>query len=237
MTLSFADFVLRRIVCEARYSEAFPMWDRSGEVTSELRASFTNFKLKDANPASITLESSEGTMGVELTRSHISTELPKKDLVKFADSCDRLFGIVISQFEVKVLTRIGLRFVYIKKFDTFEDASAAIERVSIVPKFAGAMFGATEVPREAIFRWQSKDVGTAFKLAAETINFDAKLPPELGTEEEIHKVHHQLVLDVDTYTVKPVERGQFDAKSWIAHARHVVKRDCERILEGEALVK
>lgn len=58
-------------------------------------------------------------------------------------------------------------------------------------------------------------------------------PPEAARFlKPLHRETSGVVLDIDYYTVAPVETGQMDVSEWMRHAVHLVGRD-SRYLFGE----
>lgn len=100
-------------------------------------------------------------------------------------------------------------------------------------------FGASEEAREIMIRWEGSQVGALLRLKAESGKMDVILPPELELELELeleqgsptlHKAINGLVVDIDYYTVAPVERAQWDASAWIPQAIRSVKKEAEAVL-------
>ena len=75
------------------------------------------------------------------------------------------------------------------------------------------------------------DEYTTLRLKAEKGTIDLILPPELEVpNHEIHTETIGLLLDVDYYTVAPVERGQWDPTAWIPQAVRTVKREIDSVM-------
>ena len=60
---------------------------------------------------------------------------------------------------------------------------------------------------------------------------DFVLPPELEEPKlEIHKAVNGLIIDLDYYTVAPVERAQWDSAAWITTAARTIKVGVDGVL-------
>jgi len=229
--LSIADFKTVSAVCELRYENAYLIYDRTGQVCQEAKASYTKCNIMSAIPNQTIFQAEEGAFVMELSQCRFSTNKPDTSLEKFAGHCKSFFDSVTRNLEVKVFTRVGLRIVFRKEFKDLGDAKAALNSLKLVNLQAEERFGAAPTPHEIVFRWEGGQVGAMLRLVAESGKINVILPPELEAEKsEIHKSFNGLTLDVDYYTVAPVERSQLDATAWILRSARTVKKNLDTIL-------
>jgi len=229
--LSADDFKLYRGVCEVRYEDAYLIFDRTGIVFQRVRESFTNVEVMNASPNGSTFNSAEGRFGLEVAQSRFTADKPDHSLEGFSTHCKKYFDIVTDCFEIQVFKRIGLRTFARKDFESVELAETALSSIGLLNVEVKQRFGAADKPNEIIIRWEGKDIGALFRLKAETGRIDLVLPPELEMPEaEIHKRITGLVIDVDFYTIKPVEKAQWDPISWIPQSIRTVRREVNAIL-------
>jgi hypothetical protein len=231
MSLSISEFKMTSAVCEIRYDDAYLVYDRTGQICHELKAHFSGFKVQSPSPSQTTGSAKEGTFVLETAASRFSTKNPDTKLEQFAVSCKQFFDSVTTGLEVKVFTRIGLRIMYRKDFRELEEAKSAFTAMKLTTLTPSQRFGAADEPNEIYLRWEGKDVGTTWRAKAEDIKIDVVLPPEIEAEKsELHKVFNALVVDVDYYTVAPVEKSQWDPKEWIQHSIRTIRRETDVIL-------
>ena len=118
-----------------------------------------------------------------------------------------------------------------KDFQGLDEARSAFTALKLTTLKPIKRFGAAEEPNEIVLRWESEDLGAMWRARADTIKIDAVLPAELEMESsELHKTFNALVVDVDYYTVAPVERSQWDPKEWIRHSIRTIRRDTDAVL-------
>jgi hypothetical protein len=228
--LSISDFKMTSATCEIRYDDAYLVYDRTGQICHELKASFSGFKVQAPSPNQTAGSSKEGTFVLETAASRFTTKNPDTKLEQFAISCKQFFDSVVGGLEVKVFTRIGLRTMFRKDFRELDEAKSAFTALKLTTLKPTQRFGAADEPNEIYLRWEGKDVGTTWRAKAEEIKIDVALPPELEAEKsDLHKAFNALVVDVDYYTVAPVERSQWDPKEWIRHSIRTVRRDTDAI--------
>jgi hypothetical protein len=230
MTISVADFKIHRAICEIRYEDAYLLFDRTGRVLQEMKNGFTELNVIEATPTKTTARSTEGAFALELRQSRVSAENPDSNLDAFTTSSKRFFDIVVDSLEVKVFTRIGLRLLFRKDLQDLHGAKKDLDSLRLINLPPQLRYEAADQPEEVMFRWQSDQVGAMLRLKAEKGTIDVILPPELeSAEPKIHKSYTGLVLDVDYYTVAPVERSQWDPSSWIQQSARIVRRDTDKI--------
>ena len=116
-----------------------------------------------------------------------------------------------------------------KDFKDLEEAKAALTSLKLARLQSVERFGAASEPVEIFLRWESAQLGAMLRFKAESGKIDVILPPELK-ESEIHSSYNGLVIDVDYYTVAPVERSQWDATAWVPRSLRTIKKDIDLIL-------
>lgn len=231
VALSTRDFRLAVAICEVRYEDSYLLYDNTGKICYELKPSFPKLRVISPAPSQTTGTSDLGSFGLEVNASRFNTNQPDNKLEQFASSCRHFFDVVGRNLDVKVFTRIGLRTIFRKDYSTLDDAKAAFTALNLVPLEKTMRFGAATEPLELLWRWEGNDVGATWRLKAESGKIDLILPPELEAEvPEVHKVTNGLILDVDYYTLAPVDRSQWNPVEWIPHAVRIVKRDSDTLL-------
>jgi hypothetical protein len=229
MLLSVADFKVKFAVCELRYENAYLLFDRTGQVCHEARALYTDCNVLSAAPNQTFFQAKEGAFALELAQCRFSTFTPDGAMEKFAAHCKGFFDSVARNLDVRAFTRVGLRMFFRKDFKDLAEAKAVLTSLKLVNLPSVERFGAASEPVEIFLRWESTELGAMLRFKAESGKIDIVLPPELK-ESEVHTSYNGLVLDVDYYTVAPVERSQWDAGAWIPRSLRTIKKDIDAIL-------
>jgi hypothetical protein len=228
--LSITDFKTTYAVCELRYENAYLIFDRTGQVCREAQASYTHCNVTSAAPNMTIFQADEGAFVLELSQCRFSTNRPDASLEKFAAHCKMFFDSVTIHLDVRVFTRVGFRILFRKDFKDLDEAKASLDSLKLVNLLPEERFGAAPEPHEIFLRWEGAQVGATLRLKAESGKIDVVLPPELEADKpDIHKSFNGLVLDVDYYTVAPVERSQFDAAAWILRSVRTVRKNLDTI--------
>ncbi|MBZ5503364.1 MAG: hypothetical protein LAN59_14225 [Acidobacteriia bacterium] len=231
MPLTVSDFEVRQVTCELRYPEAYLVFDKTGDIFHHLSGKFTNLHSDSPTPTQTQMTADEGTIGLEFTAARLTTNEPDSGLERFASNCKTFFDFAVNKLEISIFTRIGLRLVLHKIFDTADGPIAALNSLRLLGTGTETRFGASSQLSELTMRWEGKDLGATMRLKAESGSLDAKFPPELGmAQRSVHKEFHHLVLDIDYYTVAIVERAQWDPATWIAQSARIMRKEADRFL-------
>jgi hypothetical protein len=232
LALTTADFQLRQTTCEVRYQDSFLIFDRTGSIYQELGKKFTNLHADSAAPAQTQMTSDQGTAVIEIKGLRLSDNDPKDaKLEKFSENFKLFFDIAAEKLNLAVFTRVGLRLIYIKTYESFESSKGALNSIRLHNLGSEKRFGAGPDLSEIILRWENEQLGAVVRIKAEKGTIDAKFPPDLGLKEKaIKKDYYHLILDVDYYTVAPVEREQWDPATWIGQSARIVRKEVDRII-------
>lgn len=222
---------MSRAVCELRYENAYLIYDLTGHIFHELKDSFTELSVVNAAPDQSSFSSEEGSLILTLNSSRFVSEYPESTLEKFAAHAQRFFEVLCDQLDLKVFTRIGLRVIWKRNFKSHDESKRALAFMKLNSLGPDARFGVPGEPEEVLFRWEGTQSGAMLRLKAETGKIDVVLPPELeDPNPKIHKAINGLTLDVDYYTVAPVERSQWNASAWIPQSVRIIKKEADAVV-------
>jgi uncharacterized protein (TIGR04255 family) len=231
--LRINDFKPFNVTCELRYKNAYLIYDRTGQILMELRHSFTDVNVASASPQQTTFTAEEGSFNIELGASRFTSSSLDKNGEKFANHCKTFFDTVADELQIAVFTRIGLRYIARKEFKTEEESKAALASMMLVNLRPPKRFNSSESPTEILFRWEDSQTGAFVRLKSDSTDIKLAVPPEL--EDVVPKVDKKLTgltLDIDYYTVAPVEREQWNAVEWLSQKLRVIRKEVDGILEG-----
>jgi len=229
--LALTDFKMTQATCEVRYEDAYLIYDRTGHVFHEIRGSFTDLKVINASPPQTSFRCDEGTFALEVGQCRFRSQKGDTKREVYAGQCKRFFDSVVGNLDIKVFTRIGLRVLFRKDFDDLQHAETALNSLQLANLGPPERFGIASNPEEVLFRWQNQQLGTTLRFKAESGKIEIVLPPELEADKpEIQKSFNGLVIDIDYYTVAPVERSQWDASAWIPQSLRTIKKHTDAIL-------
>lgn len=231
--LTIDDFKPFSITCELRYKNAFLVYDRTGQVLEDLRDSFTDIAVSAASPQQTTWVAEEGTFVLEIGACRFTSVRSGQNAEGFTKQCNDFFEAVTNHLQINVFTRIGLRYIARKEFKTLDESKAALASMLLVNLKPTQRFKSSESPIEVLFRWEDSQIGAFVRLRAETVDIKTVVAPEF--QEHVTKVDkkiHGLTIDIDYYTVAPVEREQWNAIEWLPQKLRMIKKEADGILQG-----
>ncbi len=228
--LTVNDFSLIRAACELRYENAYLIYDRTGQIANALGKRFESFEVVTATPNQSAFRSTEGSLTLELAKAFITSDRPQPET--FAASCKKFFSVITDFLEVQVLTRIGFRQTYSSPRKDQRSAVEALNEIPVVGRIP--TIGRSPEPlAEITLRWEGENTGTTVRLLSQSGKMNLILPPEFTDDDrELKKEFSGLMLDVDYYTVAPVEVAQWDAVAWIPDAARSMRKQLNSLLEG-----
>jgi len=231
--LTVDDFKPYSVTCELRYKNAYLIYDRTGQLLEELRESFTDITVSTASPPQTAFAAEEGSFTVEIGACRFTSAGPDKSAETFAKHCKTFFDTVSDQLQITVFTRIGLRYILRKEFKTADESKATLASMMLANLKPTKRFNSSESPTEVLFRWEDAQIGALVRLKAETLDIKLAVPHEL--QEIVPKVDKKvpgLTLDIDYYTVAPVEREQWNSQEWLQQKFRVIRKEVDGILQG-----
>jgi len=231
MPSSLSDFSLISVVCEVRYSNAYLLFDKTGEVLKILRENLTNFEIGQASPQQTSFKSDEGTFGLEIAASRIRQDHPDSKLDNFSRASDGFFLVVLEQLQISLLTRIGMRTQWKLDCESVAEANEILTAIKLFASGRSDPFDIGGSASEFSVRWQSGELGVWFSAKSIDADMSAELPAEFGADRNRKTKIRGLLLDVDYYTVAPVDSGQWKASEWITASFRRIKKNLERLIE------
>lgn len=235
-SLELEDFRLLQATIEVRYDNAYILWDRAGTVWSTINDTWHDLKPFKVEPNVVVFKLlDQYQISVELDKASIIDLKPSSSLKDFIEIADTFVKLIIKPLSIKDFTRIGFRPIFVKSFPDKDLAAKALLSTKMIFEPKGRHFnieGKVRLPRFGIvLETDSTGVRIALEARDRKIDFDA-LP---GVEElkSLHMEKHELVYDVDYYTLAKVSVGQLDMKEWINQSYHLIKRDSRDFLGGK----
>jgi hypothetical protein len=231
--LTIDDFKPFSMACELRYKNAYLIYDHTGRVIEDVRESFTDINVSTSSPQQTSWVTNEGTLTLELGACRFIATRPDKNTEKFATHCKAFFDAVTRHLQIGVFTRIGLRPIFRKEFKTEDESKAALAAMKLANLKPTKRFNSSDNPTEVMFRWEDSQIGAFVRLKAETMETKLTVPPELrDAVPKIDKKVNGLTLDIDYYTVAPVEREQWNCQEWVSQKLRIIDREVDGILDG-----
>ncbi len=230
-----SSFTLEQCVLEARFPQALALWDNAGALWRAIQEKWPEIRLIKAEPAKTTFQDGKTGFVVELQAARITILDSAKAIDELARIARYFFKLTAAHLQLSLYERLGLRLIYFKEFKDREQAASAFRSLGLlkVPNTKKFEIGEQPVHQAYGLRWESEKKGTLVSCRSETRKIDYDPPIESARVfSPIHIERDGIVVDIDYYTVAPVETGQVDMGEWLNHALHIVSRDTRYLFEG-----
>ena len=146
---------------------------------------------------------------------------------EFIEFAEVFVDLVAKSLDISKFTRLGFRLIYYKNFP--DKASAANVLLAckklVVPE--GKQFniqGKVLLPRYSVV-WEGESTAIQVTLAAQDRKIELDISPGIEEITSVHVEKHEIVYDIDYYTLNPILKGQLNVKDWIEQTYHLIKRD------------
>ena len=249
----FSSFRRFQVNFEMRYDQAFLLWDRAGELWTSVGTGFKSIKANQVQPQQQTFIADDRfVLFAGLERAGLTDHKPHQPAKragltdhkpdrpaggaeKTTETAALFAEKVIETLELKVLERVGLRYIFSMSCKSIDEAR---EKACIaVPAFGSRPYLLNVKPSSfgPTIKLEADDGDFAYtaQLLAQERKFEFSPPPEAADVglERIDRKMFELVFDVDCYTKKPVRVDAFDCKSWLQGWNKAVSQDADAVLD------
>jgi hypothetical protein len=237
-----SSFQRTQITLELRFEEAFVLWDTTGAVWETVRRQFKTLKHAHISPSQTAFNGDNRfALIVALDRAVITDHKPSGGATSTFDVMSKFAETVLHMLQVTVLKRVGTRFIYSLRCKDAEDARAKLAK-ALPLSFGGAEFFNVKPERAApLLKVDVGDgeLGYTVQLNANERKYEFAPPPEVSVLNlELHdETFHELVLDFDFFTTRPMPTESLDIRVWLSGWNKAIGRDADHFLDRLASLK
>jgi len=219
---------------EIRHDRAYLHWDSIGRVWHEMARELPGIELLRGEPAVTSFRwKNQYELAATLERAHVIGHLAGSDTREFFDISEKFVELLVSRLEIEVLTRIGFRVQYLKRYESREMAANAIDALRLTALSDITLFGIkSNETKEFVIRREDETLGVLLRIQPQTETIDADFPPSFHELRPIHSERHGLLIDVDYYTLTPVSSDLYRPRPWMELAGKTIKESIEELLGG-----
>jgi len=232
--MQLSDLTLRQAVIEVRHDPAYLLWDRAGQLWSTVNSHYDSLRMITADPNQTVFRLGENTeFAARLEGASLNAILPKRTLLEFADHAKFFFPAHSNILEIEEYSRVGLRLVFSKEYQTYRDASDALLEGGVLRHAENDHFGLSGKPLrpEWALRWEDAGSGVHIRANVDEKKYDFQAPLEWEGPKPEKKPRIKLTYDVDWYKVSPTLVTQMSFPDWIEQCLHLTNRESDHFLE------
>lgn len=207
---SFSALVLEQLVLELRYENGYLYWDNSGKIWRSILSGWSSAKPDTINvkEAKIVIPEKEITLAFSPERIILTQKYPDgiTDIGEFGDFAVKT---IIDLIDISVFTRVGNRFIYMLKLESDDECLRLLQRTGFfnVPSDKISHIGDTVKSPHIRFHIIKKgEIGYGINLEYQSRSVNLQLPKPIKYDAS-KLILSGLLIDVDFYTLKPIESG------------------------------
>jgi len=218
--ISFSSLILERQIFEIRYDPSFLYYDNTGKLATDLVKKFPKLKQRDINVSNSQFEWADE--GILLNFSHLKADVmedfPEKS-EPFREICGEISTLVARHFEISSFTRAGVRLQFVLPAKDELGARELVRATSLVSVDQESLiaFGKEVMEVQLVLRVEDEDRGATLRVGNMKREFATNLPRPFPIDKKLFHPY-VLVLDLDNYTKKLIDVGDFSAPDFIRKA-------------------
>ena len=231
--ITFNDLKLNRAIIEIRYPDGYKYWDCCGNCILRIKEKTNDaFEFLELKGGEVCVLKSKDVPSNQITfgYKHLTlSAIRLKNLNFFKNYGQILLDVVVNNISIEQITRVGIRFCYIYKTDSQEEANNIISEMKLfninAEKFDG--FGEevkTERPGLLII---DKDVKINLNISAASSSNE--IFDEFGISDE-YSPPNCILVDIDFF-MEDLVVNDFSLDKFIHLAHKKVKENIAKILK------
>lgn len=229
---------LHSVIFQLQYPIAYEIWDSSGRISRRLTGIWPDLRIAQAEPNRVSLVG----RGVSIRSEPNAATLVLRGL-KTLDTRSSLqvrdaVEIWKEELQLRELKRVSMRVNYVKEFSSFREANLAIFAMNLVRWPSRMVFDqptdGSKNGVEVTYRFEDEAAFSVLRVRAEGLAIEQEVDPDFFDEPSIKREKNRMNIDFDHGFLKPMEAGKFRADEWIKGYMHILRRDIEKVLKGDA---
>lgn len=204
--LVFSDCEIETVTIEARYEPALALWDRVGEIWTEVQSQFPELQSQNAMPGQQIFESPDTSAVTELEAFRVTCRGDNAEWLVIAVS-QKLLDVCSDRLKLAVFTRIGFRELRSRKFGSIDEANSEISPVLAAAIIGGLIPDSKFTALASATKQEGKTNGLATSIRTETRETKVTIPWAVRDRirTDLFK-EHLAIFDSDYYTVGVTRR-------------------------------
>ncbi|MBI5633363.1 MAG: hypothetical protein HZA15_07800 [Nitrospirae bacterium] len=229
---NFSDLLLEQLTLELRFENAFLYIDKCGSILRDIFAKYPSATAESVavNETKIVLPDTQISLAFSPARIVLNQQYPSgiSDIGEFGDfAIDR----ICKTLEISAYTRVGNRFIYILKIDDEKESLELMKNTGFfnIPQEKVSQMGDTLKSANIKFQITRDDeVGYGISLGHVNRTLNLLQLPKPIKYDASKFILSGLAVDVDFYTMKPVDSGNVKAHELIK--KNI--KDMESLISG-----
>jgi hypothetical protein len=230
MAIDIRDFTLFSAALELRYPPRFLIWDKIGTFWTELIEYHPELRVKKADAKETAVQLDRTTNGVvQIEKAWLVNHLPSNDLKELKGYAKVFVPNLTTILGTQLFTRIGMRLIFSKSFDSRENAAQFLARSLKLPNPQERHLGIEGklLDPELAFRWEGDKTGYLLRFQSVEQKLEVDLPFEFrDAQPETWKEKRCYVrVDIDYYVHAETRADKVNSEDLIDSWLKIIRRE------------
>lgn len=230
--LSFNDFLLNKVILEIKYKDGYRYWDKSGDTLIKIQKEDSDWKWRSLGDKGMEMINDKRKIRTFFDWNRVWIEQVFVDnLGQFKINSDKLTKIVLNNFEIREISRIGNRYWFLLPCETVEDAEKLIDKGEILqPKEDKiAAFGKRVINRDFTLVVEDDDIN--YRIAIGSASRPKGI--EAGRDKLFKQFNPEnaVLVDIDAFTTKISKADDFVVSDYIQRTFKKIENNIIRLFK------
>jgi hypothetical protein len=234
--LTANDLSLRRCTFEMRYDPTYLLWDRAGNLWTQVLTAYPEAKpFGEVRPNMAQFTNGDNLFSADLGKAYVIADKKNVERNAFVQTAATFADIVMNVLEINETTRLSFRAQFERRT---KDAKEAIELLTqVLSPNLESPISLTDLRIERLDetrQWKSKAADLTVRLRTEEQHL--QVSPNFGLPEEISRVlhfddhRHYVIADIDYAVTARASRGKLNFAEWIRQGWTIVHDGLPKLL-------
>jgi hypothetical protein len=222
--------VLEQVVFEGKFQHGYLYWDNCGKIWKDIIAKWPALTADNVSVQEAIMSLKDEDINLKFSHDAINiTQKYPKNLKLLGDFADSVFQIITDYLKIETFSRIGNRFFYIYKVENSNESIDLLKKTGFfnIPQEKLSVIGdRLKDPHVKIVITKGEEIGYIFNLTHVERKVEISLPKFIKYDTSGF-ISTALSIDVDFYTIKPVDLSILRCKELIEktdkNIRHIIK--------------
>ncbi len=202
--------IFDQAIFEVRYEHGYLYWDHCGKIWKSIQEKFPTLKFENVTTESAILKLQDEDITLQFSQNSINlTQQYPSDIRTLCELADVAVKNISKFLEISAFTRIGNRFRYLHRVKDSDESSKLLKQTGFfnIPENKFKKIGDTlKEPQVKFVITKSDEKGYIFNLQHVERKLNIALPKPVKADIS-EFISMALSIDVDFYTIKPVEES------------------------------
>lgn len=231
-------FKLHTVIVQIQYPEAYELWDRAGAIGRQICTIWPGLTTSKGRPEQQVLVGKGMKIDTTFNKSTVTLTGEESFSQRKIQQVKETFEVWCEKLMLDNLERVSTRAMYAKDFPSIKEANAELFALNLArwptTKVFDQPMEANRNGLEIHYRFEDENSFSVLALKAEQLKYEVDLDPSFIDESELKITKSRMIVDFDRGLLGSVNAGKFRMDDWIKGYQHILRRDIDKVIKGQA---